>query len=201
MGTVLSLCDHSGNAVNPWANAGYDCICVDLQHKGITKEGNITYVGADIRKWNPPKINFDFVFAFPPCTHLAVSGARWFKGKGLKALAEAIELVAACSDICESTGAPYLIENPISTLATYWREPDYRFNPCDYAGYLEHPEDEAYTKTTCLWVDNGFVMPPEKPVFPIHGSKMHLMAPSEERANLRSVTPMGFSQAVYIANA
>jgi hypothetical protein len=199
--TVLSLCDHSGNAVQPWADAGYNCICVDLKHEGTSQEGNITFIGADVRSFELPELEYAFVFAFPPCTDLAVSGARWFKDKGLEALYEALGVVIACKKLCEQTGAPYLIENPISTLATYWRKPDHMFNPCDYAGYLTDPEPEAYTKKTCLWVGNGFRIPKPKPVFPVHGSKMHRLPPSEDRAELRAVTPIGFSQAVFMANA
>lgn len=201
MKTVLSLCDHSGNAVKPWADAGYNCICVDLKHEGIIQKGNITFIGADVREWQLPEHNYAFVFAFPPCTDLAVSGARWFKDKGLEALHEALGIVIACKRLCEQTGAPYLIENPISTLATYWRKPDYIFNPCDYAGYLNNPEPEAYTKKTCLWVGNGFRIPEPCPVFPVLGSKMHRLPPSENRAELRAVTPEGFSLAVYLANS
>lgn len=200
MKTVLSLCDHSGNAVRPWAEAGYNCICVDLKHEGISQEGNITFICADVRKWKLPQKDYAFVFAFPPCTDLAVSGARWMQAKGLKALANAIEIVAACADICEASGAPYVLENPISTLATYWRKPDYIFDPCEFAGYLENPELEAYTKKTCLWVGNGFRMPDPRPVFPVLGSKMHRLPPGPGRAELRAITPQGFSLAVYLAN-
>ncbi|WP_193376983.1 hypothetical protein [Frigoriglobus tundricola] len=141
-----------------------------------------------------------FVFAFPPCTHLAVSGARWFKDKGLNALADALHIVASCNRICEAGNAPFLIENPVSTLSTYWRKPDYSFDPCDYAGYLDDPAPEAYTKRTCLWVGGGFRLPDPRRVAPTLGSKMHLIPPSDDRANLRSAAPRGFSRAVFEAN-
>jgi hypothetical protein len=109
-------------------------------------------------------------------------------------------VVASCNRICEASGVPFLIENPVSTLSTYWRKPDYKFDPCDYAGYLDDPAPEAYTKKTCLWVGGGFRMPAKKRVEPVLGSKTHLLGPSEERANLRSVTPAGFARAVFEAN-
>jgi len=201
---VISLCDLTGHAVSPWAQAGYECWTIDLQHpEGVGPlEGNIRKIGADVTKWTPPPDReIAFVFAFPPCTHLAVSGARWFQIKGLDALADAIRVVSACNRICEGSRAPFLIENPISTLSTYWRKPDYMFDPCDYAGYLSDPTPEAYTKRTCLWVGNGFAMPPKKPVSPTLGSKMHLLPPSKDRANLRSATPRGFSRAVFQYNS
>lgn len=202
MTDVLSLCDYTGNMVEPWVSNGAHATIVDLQHPaGALDCGPVTIVGGDLRDLRVGRGEADIVFAFPPCTHLAVSGARWFRGKGLRALAEAIEIVAVCAELCEAVGAPYMIENPISTLATYWREPDFRFDPCDYAGYLDDPTPEAYTKRTCLWVGNGFVMPVPRRVEPTLGSKMHVLPPSPERANLRSATPKGFARAVFQANA
>lgn len=200
-GIVLSLFDYSGVMVAPWAEAGYECWCVDIQHPYgyVPKHRNITKFGADLRTWRLLPSDYLIVFAFPPCTHLAVSGARWWRGKGLRAFAEAIELVACAAEICEASGAPYMIENPIGSLSTYWREPDAKFDPCDYGGYLNPPGDE-YTKRTCLWTGNGFVVPIPKPVFPYEGSRMHLIPPSKDRANLRSETPRGFARAVFEAN-
>ena len=57
-----------------------------------------------------------FVSAFPPCDHLAVSGARWFKGKGLRRLAVSVEMFATAAEFCEWAGAPYMIENPVSNI-------------------------------------------------------------------------------------
>lgn len=201
---VLSLCDRTGNMLKPWAKAGYSCLAVDIQHSKEPRtiqygEGDITYVWGDVRTYLPPLAQYRMCFAFPPCTHVAVSGARWFKDKGLAALHEAIGLVEACRRIAEWTGAPYLIENPVSTLSTYWRKPDYIFDPCDYGGY-EGGEEDDYTKKTCLWTGNGFVMPEPKRIEPKRGSLIHRMAPSADRGDLRSITPMGFAQAVFEAN-
>lgn len=179
--------------VKPWAENGYLSYCVDIQHpKGETKEGNIIKVGADLHHWIPPRGEIVFAAFFPPCTDLAVSGARWFKEKGLHKLADSIKLFARCIDIAETLHCPYMIENPVSTISSYWRKPDYSFDPCDYG--------DSYTKKTCLWTGNGFVMPDKNPVAPVHGSKMHLMPPSKDRADKRSETPAGFARAVYEAN-
>ena len=122
-----------------------------------------------------------------------MSGARWFKDKGIGALVDALELFNVSVRLAEWSGAPYLIENPVSTVSSYWRKPDHTFDPCDYG--------DPYTKKTCLWVGGGFVMPPKRRVEPVLGSKMHLLPPSEERARLRSETPRGFAEAVFKANA
>lgn len=193
MNIVLSLCDKTGNILKPWAQTGkYRCIAVDIQHEGIKIIDGIEYTHGDVREYSPPNGSYSFACAFPPCTHLAVSGARWFRTKGLGALKEAIEIVQACEKIVMWTGAPFFIENPVSTLSTYWRPPDYTFDPCDYG--------DSYTKKTCLWTNDKFNMPKKNRVEPTEGSKMHLLPPSKNRAELRSITPMGFSNAVFLAH-
>jgi hypothetical protein len=190
---VISFCDFTGNMVEPYVEAGYECWIVDLQHPaGDHRDGNLVRVGADVTTWLPPRRNYLAAFAFPPCTDLSVSGARWFKSKGLGALSEAIRVFAACVRLCEWTGAPWMVENPVSTIASYYRKPDYTFDPCDYG--------DPWTKKTCLWTGGGFVMPPKCRVEPTLGSKMHLIPPGPDRANIRSETPVGFARAVFQAN-
>lgn len=199
-GTVLSLCDRTGVMVQPWLDDDFDCIIIDIQHpRGRVVEGRLTTVGSDILTWLPPLVEYEIVFAFPPCTHLAVSGARWWKSKGLSALIEGLQLVEACRKIAEWSGAPYMLENPIGALSTNWRKPDHSFDPCDFGGYLSPPSD-PYTKRTNLWTGGGFVMPPPRRIDPTDGSKMHRLPPSADRTDLRSVTPRGFAQAVFEAN-
>ena len=202
---MLSLFDYSGNSALPWASAGYICYLVDIQHPpGINAHLSIlnTYtIGADLSTpidFPFPLASVAFVSAFPPCTHLATSGARWFKGKGLRALAESIELFATAAEICESTLAPYYIENPVSTISTYWRAPDYTFSPHEFVKY--HFADN-YSKTTCLWTGNNFIMPKGEIIEGMSlSNKLKDASPSPNRANLRSKTPLGFSRAVFEAN-
>jgi hypothetical protein len=190
---VISCFDKTTNMVQPWAENGYLAYCVDISHpKGEHREKNIVRVGADIHNWIPPRGNIVFASFFPPCTDLSVSGARWFKGKGLHRLSDAIKLFARSVDIAETLSCPWIIENPVSTISSYWRKPDHIFDPCDYG--------DPYTKKTCLWSGNGFVMPEKKPVAPSLGSRMHLLPPHKDRADKRSVTPMGFAVHVFKAN-
>jgi hypothetical protein len=192
---VISCFDLSTNMVKPWANAGFTCYCVDIQHPlGETINGNIIKVGCDVSQWMPPKGKIAFASFFPPCTHTAISGAKWFKGKGLFALAESIRLFAHCIRIAEYIDAPYIIEHPTSTISTYWRKPDHQFDPCDYG--------DPWTKKTHLWTGNGFIMPPKQRIHANLGSKTHKMGSfhSYMKSNLRSETPMGFANAVFNSN-
>ncbi|WBO84479.1 hypothetical protein [Hymenobacter yonginensis] len=198
---VISLFDHSGRFVAPWVAAGYVCYCVDVQHPpGETWQGNVCLVGGDVRRFVPPPGPVAFVAAFPPCTDLSNAGAHLFRVKGIRALAAALDLVGAAADLCHRLGAPYFLENPRGQLRHYWREPDYQFDPCEYAGWLEDPHAEAYTKRTCLWTGHGFQMPEKRPVFPVQGSLVDKVSGSKNRANLRSLTPRGFSAAVFHAH-
>jgi len=201
-GIVLSLCDRTGVMVTPWRDAGYHCIVVDIQHQGLAWEKGVWFVGADLLKpWLPPIANYAFVSAFPPCTNLAVSGARWFKSKGLGALVDGLSLVQRCAEIAEWAGAPWMLENPVSTISSYWRKPDHRFHPYEYGGYLGGLAD-GYTKLTCLWTGGGFQMPERRPIALSEGhDRIHRMPPSPERGDLRSVTPQGFARAVFEANS
>lgn len=221
LGSVDALCEASGNSVRPWAEAGYDCVCYDIQHS-IRRDrvdrvglGTITYRWFDVRSMTLRDLspNRRFVVAGPPCTGLAGSGARDWDRKGLRGLIDALEMVEACRKLCEDSGVPYWMESSVGRLSTIWRMPDYYFHPHEYAGYLPAdyrnpdkpawvgPEVENYTKKTCLWVGDGFVMPEPKPYPAPHRDDIHKMAPSEDRGDLRSATPMGFSRANYLANA
>jgi hypothetical protein len=199
---VVSLCDESGNMVRPWATVGYECYAVDLKNDDTTEQvgdGVIHYVNADVRQWNAPDRPVRIAFGFPPCTDLAVSGARWFSEKGLSALAEAIEKVAACQETLSALDCPWMIENPKSTLSTHWREPDYKFDPYEFDGYTGR--DERYTKETWLWTGGGFRMPKTDGVREHQADdRIHKMPPSEERSEKRSKTPTGFARAVFLAH-
>ena len=203
--TVLSLCDRTGVMVQPWLDAGFDAVTVDLQADDrVARVGDASWTRyrADVRDWfklDLPKPAI--VFAFPPCTHLAVSGARWFRDKGMRKLIDALSIVEACREFCEDeSGAPFAIENPVGTLSTYWRDPDYLFDPHDFAGWADDPDSEAYTKRTCLWTGGGFVYPRRRWVEPTLGSLFHRTPPSADRGDVRSVTPQGFARAVFDAN-
>lgn len=204
---VVSLYDKTGQMMQPWVDAGRMALLVDLQHPpGLTTEDGVVWrMGTDLRPGFkmpdglPAYSHVEFAAAFPPCDHLAVSGARWFKGKGLRALALSVDLFATAADACESFDCPYQIENPVSTISTYWRTPDHTFHPHYFSG---HCTDDNYTKKTCLWTGGGFVMPErfEDLLAGPPDDRIHKMPPGPERANKRSATPLGYATAVYLAN-
>jgi hypothetical protein len=212
---AIFLFDVSGVMAAPWLEAGYECWTLDVQHPpayatgGVTTEivrgGRLHKVHHDLtRPWlcPIPRERIAFAFAFPPCDHMAVSGARWFRGKGLRQLSRSIELFATAAEFCEWTGAPYGIENPASTISTYWRKPDYTFHPHQFTGW--HREDH-YTKRTCLWTGGGFRMPEPNALPELIGmapdDRIHKAPPGPDRHNFRSQTPLGFSMAVFQTNA
>lgn len=202
MNYAVFLFNKTPNMAQYWADAGVLCYLVDIQHPpGERRIGNLVYVGADARHWFPPHQHKPvFVMCNPPCTDVAVSGARWFPVKGLRRLAQAIELFAVSKEFCEWAECPYAIENPVSTISSYWRKSDYKFHPWEYAGYLADPEAENTTKLTCLWTGGGFIMPDKIPASEPHRNDCWKLPPSEDRADLRSATPRGFSRAVFVAN-
>lgn len=204
---AVFLFDISGIMAQPWLEAGYECWTVDIQHPpaydtgGVTAEDNLNKLHADLtRPLLLPVERSRIAFAFPPCDHLAVSGARWFKGKGLRRLSQSIEMFATAAEFCEWTQAPYGIENPVSNISSHWRKADHYFSPEQFTGY--EPSDN-YTKKTCLWIGGGFVMqqPNQLADLPPPDDRIHKCPPGPERHNIRSATPLGFARAVFEANS
>lgn len=202
---VISLCDLTGNMVRPWADAGYECWCVDIQHsiRRPRREGNINFVWGDVRTFRRPTDKpIAFVMIQTPCTDVAGSGARDFAIKGGHRLRDALEMFEAGRQIGEWSGAPYAQENPVGLLSSipHIGKPDYYFHPWQYAGLCEA---DNYTKKTCIWAGNGFVMPPAvlAPHLGTPDDRIHKASPGDDRSNIRSAAPMGFARAVFNANA
>jgi hypothetical protein len=197
-GIVISLCDLTGTFTLPWRENGYRAIHIDPQR---IDNDTILEMLPLIRK----ALRYDkvvFVAGFPPCTDVAVSGARWFKEKenaDKHFQAKAAIIAEQCRMIGELSGAPWFFENPVSVFSSIFGKPNYTFHPHHYTGYCIN---DNYTKKTCLWTGGGFVMP--KPFinkslgYP--DDRIHKAPPGIERSNIRSETPLGFSKATFIAN-
>jgi len=174
---ILDLCGGTGAWSKPYKDNGYDVRLITLPEY-------------DVRLYQPTD-NIYGILAAPPCTHLAVSGARWWKGKGQEALFEALSVVDACLRIILINKPIFwVLENPVGRLKHYLGEPQLKFNPCDYGN--------PYTKRTYLW--GKFNIPLQNPVKPIGTNFIHTMPPGPDRTKRRSITPSGFAQAFYEAN-
>lgn len=209
MSTVISLCDLTGNFTRPWVEAGYEAVLVDPQHGTNSSDGQTTRLAMTVDEALPMLGNLlrhkpvAFVAGFPPCTDMAVSGARWFETKRQADpmfQAKAVAVAEQCRTLGRLSGAPWLVENPVSVLRRVFGKADHIFDPADYTVW--EPADN-YTKRTCLWTGGGFIMPPpaRDPELGPPDDRIHKAPPSEERANFRSATPMGFARAVFAANS
>ena len=128
---------------------------------------------------------FSAMIAFPPCTHLCGSGARWWKEKredGRQQAAIRFVMSLAMSPI-----RAVAIENPVGILSSVWRKPDQIIQPWQFG----HGE----TKATCLWL-RGF--PILRPTNIVEGreARIHKMAPSADRSRIRSKTYTGIAEAM-----
>lgn len=130
--------------------------------------------------------DWDMVIAFPPCTHLCVSGARWFKQKR-----EDGRQLDAYMFFRQFTYLHHIqkvaIENPVGIMSKLYRKPDQIIQPWQFG----HPE----TKATCLWLKG---LPKLAPTSVVEGREQRVwrMAPSPERALLRSKTFPGIARAM-----
>lgn len=174
---VLVACEYSGTVRQAFAERGHDAWSCDLlptDQPGQHYQGDVRDIIND---------GWDLMIAHPPCTHLAVSGSRWFKDKA-KEQAEALEFVrflmaAPISQIC--------IENPVSVISTKIRKPDQYIHPWQFG----HGE----TKKTALWLKN---LPPLLPTLVCQGRENRIwkMPPSETRWKERSKTYKGIAEAM-----
>jgi hypothetical protein len=136
---------------------------------------------------------WDMVIAFPPCTHLAVSGARWFAEKRAAGLQQ--EAAAFFMAFAECNAPRVAIENPVGVMSTFYRKPDQVIQPYQF-GHTE-------TKATCLWLRN---LPRLRPTLNLREQTMqlpvaerariHYMPPTADRAALRSKTYAGIARAM-----
>lgn len=184
---VLVACEFSGVVRDAFIARGHSAISVDLlpseSPKGTHIQGTVENAIYAHRISLGDGWSADLMIAFPPCTHLAVSGARWFKDKR-KEQTEALDFVRMLMD------APIpriALENPIGVISSRIRKPDQIIQPWQFG----HGE----TKATCLWLKN---LPPLTPTKIVNGreARVHRMAPSPDRWKERSRTLPGIAEAM-----
>lgn len=174
---VLIACEYSGTVRDAFAQLGHDAWSCDL----LPTERPGQHIQDDVLQ-NLHR-NWDLMIAHPPCTHLAVSGARWFKDKQQEQ-AEALDFVHLLMDAPISRIA---IENPISIISSRIRKPDQIIQPWQFG----HGE----TKATCLWLKN---LPKLVPTNIVEGreARIHKMPPGPDRWKESSRTFMGIATAM-----
>ena len=175
---VLVGCEYSGRVRQAFRNLGHDAFSCDLLE---SEDASPFHIQGDVL----PILTdgWDLAIFHPPCTHLAVSGSRWFKDK-VKEQAEALEFVRMLLD------APIpriAIENPISVISSRIRKPDQIIQPWQFG----HGE----TKATCLWLKG---LPKLTPTNIVEGreARVHRMPPSPNRWKERSRTYQGIAAAM-----
>lgn len=174
---ILVACEYSGRVRDAFRALGHDAVSCDLlptEAPGPHHVGDVRAILGD---------GWDIMIAHPPCTHLAVSGARWFHLKQ-REQAEALDFVRLLLD------APIpriALENPVSIISSRIRKPDQVIQPWQFG----HGE----TKATCLWLKG---LPRLNPTNIVHGRepRVHRMAPSPNRWKERSRTFEGVAQAM-----
>lgn len=174
---VLVACEFSGIVRDAFSSRGHDATSCDLLP--TEKPGN-HYLG-DVR--DILKDGWDLMIAHPPCTHLAVSGARWFSSKR-DAQKLALEFVQMLMDAPINKIA---VENPVSIISTRIRKPDQIIQPWQFG----HGE----TKSTCLWLKNLPKLVPSK-IVEGRAHRVHRLPPSPSRWKERSRTPEGIALAM-----
>ncbi len=174
---VLVACEYSGAVRDAFCARGHDAMSCDL----LPTDAPGPHYQGDVR--DVMGQGWDLMIAHPPCTHLAVSGARWFKDK-LQEQADALAFVRLLMDAPIQRIA---IENPISIISSRIRKPDQIIQPWQFG----HGE----TKATCLWLKN---LPPLTPTNIVDGreARVHRMAPSPTRWKERSKTYAGIAAAM-----
>lgn len=179
---VLVACEFSGIVREAFRAKGHDAWSCDLlptEIPGQHIQGDIQGVLNAIDH----VYCFDLMIAHPPCTHLAVSGARWFKEK-TKEQEKALSFVRM---LMEADIDQIAIENPISIISSRIRKPDQIIQPWQFG----HGE----TKATCLWLKN---LPPLKPTYIVDGreNRVHREPPGPDRWKNRSRTYQGIANAM-----
>ena len=174
---VLVACEYSGRVRDAFLALGHDALSCDL----LPSDAPGPHYKGDVR--DVLGAGWDLMIAHPPCTHLAVSGARWFKDKK-------IEQAAALSFVRLLLAAPInriALENPISVISSHIRKPDQIIQPWQFG----HGE----TKATCLWLKG---LPHLVPTNIVEGreAKVHRLPPSEDRWKIRSTTYKGIAEAM-----
>lgn len=174
---ILIACEFSGIVRDAFAVRGHDVWSCDLlptESPGDHIQGDVLQILND---------GWDMMIAHPPCTYLAVSGARWFASK-IEQQKIALQFVRT---LLNAPIAMIALENPVSVISSQVRKPDQIIHPWMFG----HGE----TKTTCLWLNGLPVLTPTD-IVSGRESRIHLMPPGPNRWKDRSRTFCGIANAM-----
>lgn len=173
---VLVACEYSGRVRDAFLARGHDAMSVDF----LDSETPGPHYKGDM--WEVVHDGWDLMVAHPPCTHLALSGNRWWAGSPERRAAARFVMAIAAAPVKRIA-----IENPVSALSTLWRKPDQYIHPWQFG----HGE----TKKTGLWLLN---LPKLVPTNIVDGreARVHRMSPGPDRWRDRSRTYPGIAQAM-----
>lgn len=191
---VLVACEYSGRVREAFRARGHDAWSCDLLP---SEDCSPYHFKADVRAvmawtkvrehWQTKAEPFmwDLMIAHPPCTHLAVSGSRWFDEK--RATGEQQEAIDFFLELARAPIPRIAIENPVCIMSSVWREPDQIIQPWQFG----HGE----TKATCIWLKG---LPPLTPTKIVAGRepRVHRMSPGPDRWEERSRTYEGIAEAM-----
>lgn len=184
---ILVACEYSGRVREAFAARGHDAWSCDILPTDIPGQHIQDNVFNHLYK------GWDMMIAFPPCTHLAASGARWWPGKQQ----EQREAIQFFIELINAPIKKIAVENPVGIMSTHFRKPDQIIQPWQFG-------HEA-TKTTCLWLVN---LPKLKPTNIVGKGKRHVtksgkslpewynLPPSPDRGKIRSLTFQGIANAM-----
>jgi len=175
---VLVACEYSGKVREAFRKLGHDAWSCDLLP---SDDGSIYHIQGDVLELLDN--GWDLMIAHPPCTHLAVSGARWFKDK----VEEQKEALAFVQSLLDAPIPKIALENPVSIISTKIRKPDQIIQPWMFG----HGE----TKATCLWL-KGLPRLVSTDVVEGREARVWKLPPSADRWKLRSETYQGVADAM-----
>jgi site-specific DNA-cytosine methylase len=183
---VLVACEESQAVTIEFRKLGHEAFSCDIQEcSGGHPEWHIKGDIRDVLRHELTKPIWDMVIAFPPCTDLAVSGARYFKQK--REDGRQYFSIKFFEFFTYLKTPMIAIENPIGIMSTHYRKPDQIIHPWQFG----HGE----TKATCLWLHG---LPKLQPTNIVSGREQRVwkMPPSSDRAKLRSKTYEGIARAM-----
>lgn len=181
---VLVACEYSATVRDAFRARGFDAWSCDLLPTEGDPQWHIQGDAIEVARWEPRWGRWDLMIAHPPCTHLAVSGARHFAAKVADGRQQ--EALGFVADLFSAPIKYTALENPVSIISSRFRKPDQVIHPWQHG--------DPYQKATCLWLNN---LPKIVPTQVVEGreQKCWKEPPHPERWKRRSRTYPGIAAA------